>query len=532
MLEHTKLSRQKQQEAVETAAPVQTSYVQQTARLLDGQFQQIQNPYSSFLRNLSTPPDSVQVPETAKAKTEHLGYKARKHQKEAFAAIGKKHTLIGEAELKELAQNKMFTNAEMRKEWEKSKYRQSEVTNSETMKQLVRKDYSNFENVQPALKNVVASRELQEFKQKYPELATRENYNVNELVQNLKAEGGVAALMNPALRLGLSLARHTEEVPAVEKENYRRLDEAMSTELMVETLTHTADVNEYRQRLVADCGVPEAKAADLAEAEVKAANAQKIEIAKRLLLMQLSDFKIYDKQGNSSDWTAPVAVALSHCRRVVLTMPAEGNVQAEKEMWDSIFHTENNEAAMDKSRTASTHSLKQRKIGSSGPTKEKKVRTGNFIGQRGMNCAIGGIGNTGISGKMIRNNGSCGHFYSMYKESAGGKYGAILFGLESDSAGVTNQMGHKHNWKATAEAASSLGGQRVDELGADYGGRQCDLTKMTPQEIRKWMTALDTKMKEWSSGTGGEGDEVMRILAGQKLSGEGISQLGNRLGIQ
>ena len=187
---------------------------------------------------------------------------------------------------------------------------------------------------------------------------------------------------------------------------------------------------------------------------------------------------------------------------------------------------------MDKSRTASTHSLKQRKIGSRGPTKEKKVRTGNFIGQRGMNCAIGGIGNTGISGKMIRNNGSCGHFYSMYKESAGGKYGAILFGLESDSAGVTNQMGHKHNWKATAEAASSLGGQRVDELGADYGGRQCDLTKMTPQEIRKWMTALDTKMKEWSSGTGGEGDEVMRILAGQKLSGEEISQLGNRLGIQ
>ena len=85
----------------------------------------------------------------------------------------------------------------------------------------------------------------------------------------------------------------------------------------------------------------------------------------------------------------------------------------------------------------------------------------------------------------------------MYKESAGGKYGAILFGLESDSAGVTNQMGHKHNWKATAEAASSLGGQRVDELGADYGGRQCDLTHMTPKQIQTWMNALDRKMKEW-----------------------------------
>ena len=98
-----------------------------------------------------------------------------------------------------------------------------------------------------------------------------------------------------------------------------------------------------------------------------------------------------------------------------------------------------------------------------------------------------------------------------------------------------NQMGHKHNIKATAEAASSLGGQRVDELGADYGGRQCDLTHMTPGQIQTWMNALDRKMKEWDSAdggrAGGEGVEVMRILAGQKLSAEGLEQLKNRLGI-
>ena len=536
MIGHTELNKNKSKQATATATATQTtSYVQQTAEMLDRQLNQTRNPYAKFLNNLSTPPDSVQVPGTAQADQERLGYKERKQQKEKFNALGKKHTLLSAADMQELSQNKMFTNANMRKSWEGSKYRQSEVTNAETMRQLASKDYSNFENVQPTLKNVVASKELQEFRQKYPELATRENYNVNALVQHLKREGGVSALMNPALRLGLSLARHTPDVPAVEKENYRRLDEAMSTELMVETLTHKADVNDYKQRLVTNGGVPEAEAAGVAEAEITAANAQQIEIAKRLLLMQLSNFKVYDKQGNSSDWNAPVAVALSHCRRVVLTMPVQRNGQAEKGMWDSIFHSENNAAAKDMHRTASTHSLKQRKIGSTGPTKEKKVRTGNFIGQRGMNCAIGGIGNVGISGKMIRNNGSCGHFYSMYKEGTDDSYGAILFGLESDSAGVMNQMGHKHDWHATAEAASSLGSQRVDEVGADYGGRQCDLTHLTPQEIQSWMTALERKMKEWDSAdggrAGGEGVEVMRILAGQKLSAEGLGQLRNRLGM-
>ena len=537
MIGHTELNKNKTKEATATVTTTTTttSYVQQTAAMLDRQLNQERNPYAKFLNNLSTPPDSVQVPGAAQLDQEKLGRKERNRQKEKFNALGKKHTLLSAADMQELSRNKMFTNANMRKSWEGSKYRQSEVTNSETMRQLANKDYSNFENVQPTLKNVVASKELQEFRQKYPELATTENYNVNTLVQRLKREGGVRALMNPALRLGLSLARHTPDVPDVEKENYRRLDEAMSTELMVETLTHKADVNDYRQRLVANCGVPEAEAAGVAEKEVNAANAQQIEIAKRLLLMQLSDFKVYDKQGNSSNWNAPVAVALSHCRRVVLTMPVERNGQAEKGMWDSIFHSENNAAAMDMHRAASTHSLKRRKIGSTGPTKEDKVRTGNFIGQRGMNCAIGGIGNAGISGKMIRNNGSCGHFYSMYKESTDDSYGAILFGLESDSNGVMNQMGHKHNWRATAEAASSLGGQRVDEIGADYGGRQCDLTKLTPKEIQNWMNALEKKMKEWDSAdggrAGGEGVEVMRFLAGQKLSAEGLEQLKNRLGM-
>ena len=53
-------------------------------------------------------------------------------------------------------------------------------------------------------------------------------------------------------------------------------------------------------------------------------------------------------------------------------------------------------------------------------------------------------------------------------------------GLEPDSYGVKNQLGHTHDIKATDEKASSLGGQRADEVVLKYGGRRCDLSTLTP----------------------------------------------------
>lgn len=65
----------------------------------------------------------------------------------------------------------------------------------------------------------------------------------------------------------------------------------------------------------------------------------------------------------------------------------------------------------------------------------------------------------------------------MYKEGDEEHYGAMLMGMESDAHGVMNQMGHTHDIHATPEKASSFGGQRTDEVGNKYGGRQCDLSK-------------------------------------------------------
>lgn len=140
-----------------------------------------------------------------------------------------------------------------------------------------------------------------------------------------------------------------------------------------------------------------------------------------------------------------------------------------------------------------------------------------------MNCAIGGLGNAGVSGKTICNDGSCGHFYSMYMEGDETHYGAMLMGLESDAYGVTNQMGHTHDIHATGEKASSLGGQRTDEIGNKYGGRQCDLSSLSAQDINAWLSALERKMQDpdWWQKKGNTGSDIggmdlIKLLAGKK----------------
>ena len=194
------------------------------------------------------------------------------------------------------------------------------------------------------------------------------------------------------------------------------------------------------------------------------------------------------KRVTSTPWDKSMAVALSHCSRVVLTLPkqdaGDSNVLHQLNMWKAIYTVNGSNTAEDNSRASSTHSIEQRKVSEKGimRTKEKKVLF-NLVGQRGMNCAIGGLGNAGVSGKTLANDGSCGHFYSMYKEADAETYGTILMGLESDANAVTNQMGHTHDWHATPEKASSLGGQRTDEVGDKYGGRQCLLNEMSANEL-------------------------------------------------
>lgn len=495
------------------------------------QEQQAQGIYGNLFRHFQPLPEGTPVA-PGPAPAANLSYKERRRQKaemkktlkqnwEAYKGLDSSSQLLDARDVRNLP---LFATQKGREKWAAAKLKHSNLTMGQTVEMVNRGDYSNFENLDGVMRNLTAGKALKKLMREYDVMGTP----VDQLCRQIKQSGaGVSALLDPALRLGLSLAQRTDGYSDEMKARFRELDEAMSTEVMLETLTHQADQNAVAQDIRRkQAGLTEDQAQSAARKAIEANAAQQIQVAKRLLLLHLGNFQMVHNNGTSQDWDRPVAVALSHCSRVALTLPklhSDSKVEKERDqrMWKSIFYQmDGSNPAQDNHRASSTHSIQRRETGGAG-TREKKVPF-NFIGQRGMNVAIGGLGNGGVSGKTLSNDGSCGHFYSMYKAGDATHYGAMLMGLESDCAGVTNQMGHTHDIKATGEKASSLGGQRADEVGRKYGGRVCDLSIHSSVAITGYMEALECAMKYWQNQPGGlgagEAAEMMRTLTGRKIS--------------
>ena len=513
--------------------------------------------YSDFMKRFH-PLSGTAVEGNQPPAEEKLSRKQRKRRnkmlKEGYQqkvdAAKEAHGLVLEEDLKDTFKG---WGKKDREHWEKEVLPHSKLTRGETLRRIIEDgDYSNFENLDELMRNRVATSALLNFNEAFQ---INEHTTVDEIMSHYREySSGVSMFLDPALRLGFSLAQKTGGMPDWAKTLYRELDEAMSTEVMVATLTHVPDVKtvaSYYEKKKSKSKLAALEAAYDAIADNKA---QQIQIAKRLLLMQLSVFHVpvKDKYGFevSYSWDKTMAVAFSHCSRVALTLPRlkedsrVNNAQAHQRMWNAIYTVNGKNDAKDNSRMSSTHDIERRVVvrgvadrkdpGWVAISWEKKVRF-NFTGQRGMNCAIGGLGNNGVGGELLSNDGSCGHFYSMYKEADADHNGAMLMGLESDAAGVMNQMGHTHDLFATPEKASSLGAQRTDEVGEKYGGRQCDLSGMSAETITTWLKALENAMLGWQRQEGGMGSadamEVMKLLAGKKMSAQDWTIMKQRLNL-
>ena len=513
--------------------------------------------YSDFMKRFH-PLSGTAVEGNQPPAEEKLSRKQRKRRnkmiKERYQqkvdAAKEAHGLVLEEDLKDTFKG---WGKKDREHWEKEVLPHSKLTRGETLRRIIEDgDYSNFENLDELMRNRVATSALLNFNEAFQ---INEHTTVDEIMSHYREySSGVSMFLDPALRLGFSLAQKTGGMPDWAKTLYRELDEAMSTEVMVATLTHVPDVKtvaSYYEKKKSKSKLAALEAAYDAIADNKA---QQIQIAKRLLLMQLSVFHVpvKDKYGFevSYSWDKTMAVAFSHCSRVALTLPRleedsrVNNAQAHQRMRNAIYTVNGKNDAKDNSRMSSTHDIERREVvrgvadrkdpGWVAISWEKKVRF-NFTGQRGMNCAIGGLGNNGVGGELLSNDGSCGHFYSMYKEADADHNGAMLMGLESDAAGVMNQMGHTHDIFATPEKASSLGAQRTDEVGEKYGGRQCDLSGMSAETITTWLKALENAMLGWQRQDGGMGSadamEVMKLLAGKKMSAQDWTIMKQRLNL-
>lgn len=497
-----------------------------------------EGPYEEFFEDISELPQRVAAGEGEPPQEPKPGYKERKRRREKFDKILKENKqaphFATDDEKEALA--KLLQTKQGREYWANTKIGDTSLTRQEILQQIINKgDCSNFELLDNFSRNLVAEKALKQMMEMHPLSDTSWISSIGfEIMQRGK---GVSGLMNPALRLGISLACQSPHYDRRTKQLLRSLDTWMTTTIMEKTLL-SAPQKEDLKAIYMKPGVDESEAGYKARCVIAENKAQQIQIAKRLLLMHLSDFKVKRTDENNqvtyTPWVTSVSVALSHCSRVALTLPEvkpEEEANTEKmhhEMWESIFDVYGGNYAEDNRRGSSTHKILRRKVSQLGDVKESKEekKLCNFFGQRGMNCAIGGLGNAGVGGKMLLNDGTCGHFYSMYEEGDRTHYGAMLMGIESDAFAKKNQLGHVHTIFATREKASSFGAQRTDEIGDKYGGRQCDLTKLSAQEIKEWMELLERAMREWQKTTKDmkRGELAMKMLAGPKMSKERLAE--------
>ena len=84
--------------------------------------------YGDFLNKLSEPPTELKGP-IIKGKSDSLGYKQKKRAKAEFEEIGAKHTLISMEDMEKLNFNQYLFNSSSKKDWMKSKTRQSKISN-------------------------------------------------------------------------------------------------------------------------------------------------------------------------------------------------------------------------------------------------------------------------------------------------------------------------------------------------------------------------------------------------------------------
>lgn len=453
--------------------------------------------------------------------------KELKKRKEQFIENRKEKrgTAIKYDELKEL--DSLLKEEYILDSWMKEKH--GGLTNEAILKQMNEGDNSNFEKLDPVFRELLAAKFMHRYDRfKYDnDAAVMTDEEVKEMVDYVEKDG---MFFNPLFRLGLSQKARQTEAEGRES-NYRKIDNEIARRIMVKTLTHEMkgpEIQRYEAKIKSENpDMSDQSVTDMRIYHQNLDRAKRAQMAKQLLLMHMGRLKIVSKnmrdELESSKPDMPMASLLSHCSRTMIVTPDfKGDSASEDEMWDAILKhktVENGKIvyknmAQIRKRGSSTHSLHRRKAGQTFGKEKKKLL--NLVRQTGMDVAIGGLGTSGVDGKMIDHDGSCGHVYGMRKKSLFGRNGGYIFGYESDSYGHTNQLGHTHDLKATGESASSFLGQRTDEVGEKYGGRQADISVFSKDLIITCMNKID---EAFDTKTEDELKEIVNALTGKVMSG-------------
>ncbi len=368
------------------------------------------------------------------------------------------------------------------------------ITQEQLLDQVRQGDYSHMQRLDPMLRNRAATEYL---------IAHPIQGTADEFVRSLKQQQDpMSAMMNPLLRIGISQVMNAKNVHPDVIEKYKRIDDLLNKEIMIATITKRK------------CSV---QGDDFSEEDKKRNVRSQVFIMKTLLSSHIGRLQLKKKDGNppSKNWPYSVANAFAHCSRVVITLPGDGGEWNEKTE-DYMLRRYYGNAGFYK-RSAATHNMELKRKNSTKGAKEQKSFTP--FNQYGMNVAVGGLGNNGIPkgdiARKLKNDGSCGHVFMHFEKGDKQKHSGMLIGFESDSVGKMNQTGHVHDASAKGEFASSFGGQRGDEIGDKYGGREVDLSNVNADAYAELMTTFDLIMTNYLESEANDAQATLNYIAEQ-----------------
>lgn len=355
----------------------------------------------------------------------------------------------------------------------------------EAFEQAQQGNYEKFESVPLMLKNYLGTQKLQAFLQAHG--SDVRDARVQQALQE--------HALDPAFRVGLSIARHQGTAQARELE---KCEQFMNQYVMERTLAPVSPA--AKRRLTDTLGDGAAQALQINQEK-------QLMMAKILFLGQLGRFDQKGTDGQVKPYDETLAEAFAHGGRTKIALP---HGKGQTRMLKALMGSTPERTMGLTTRWAGTHHVGRPSVDGqgriTGSWQETKPPSW-FLPwtlsseHKGLNVAVGGLGEVGPTGKPILHDGGNGHMYMRTVKGNASHCGVLLVGFENAGPGKKSCLGKPHGLSGS-KAAQSVFMADKGAPGAVEDGRAIDLSGMDPDGFCRVMNAFDAHYRKLMEGAG------------------------------
>lgn len=379
--------------------------------------------------------------------------------------------------------------------------------------------YDQFEAVPLLLKNYLGTRRLNAFLEEFGA-----DVRDPKVQQALREHA-----MDPVFRVGVSIARHQGTAQAQELEKCEQL---MNQYVMEKTLAPVSP--QAQQRVAQTLG-------DRAPEALRANQEKQLMMAKILFLGQLGRFDQRDKDGRVKPYDETLSEAFCHGGRTKIALPYG---KGQTHMMETLVGEKPKQTMGMDNRKAGTHYVGRPKVNEQGQIvgSWQELKPPPWFlpmtlssEHKGVNVAVGGLGELGPTGKPILHDGGNGHMYMRQIKGNQNHCGVLLVGFENSGPGKKGTLGKPHGLSGS-KAAQSVFMADKGAPGASEDGRSVDLSGMDINRFCQVMNTFDAHYRKLiaqaSTPDGAQRiEEFNRKLCGSYMDSNTLCQTLQSMGL-